>query len=98
MPWYNDSILLLLYHRDKVRMKAERFKMFLTPNLDLRCKIKRVFELERARGPVAHILAPGPTVFKFSGPGRPTEKKKCCFKKNSLLPVSSENRRCFLVA
>ena len=34
-----------------------------------------MFELERARGPVAHILAPGRIVFKFSGPGGLTGKK-----------------------
>ena len=46
-----------------------------------------VFELERARGPVAHILAPGPIVSKFSepivskfsGPGGLTEKKEGVF-------------------
>ena len=36
-----------------------------------------VFELERARGPVAHNLAPGPIVFKFNGPGGPTEENHC---------------------
>ena len=33
-----------------------------------------MYEIERARGPVAHILAPGLIVFKFNGPGGPTEK------------------------